>query len=341
MNGRANGRDESKLTKGVLYDAIFDAELPRIPTKATPHRPTPKGDDASPAVVQGVLMAMARHTNPERDKWRGHEATWRCGAGVGLLAEEARCSQRQVQRVLEVLEEAEWIYLERGGGRRAGRPRRGEQPKPATASWWQLWPHQWPQRDLGNKNRAVHDVTSESAEVAQPAAEVAQPTAGLTGSRADGNTKTPPEVAPSTAPEHVSTFKHSLYANTRENPRARAREEIPRDERDESSDDPGPPPNGAQPQPALIAAVEVPRPREEPRCDWCGKPGHYYDGHACASVSAARPPRRGRSAGTGPPRSPAQLADLELADAMVDGDPERIAAARARCRAIQAVAVPA
>lgn len=118
-----------KRHSGELLDAILAANLPRVP-------------GVHSSTVRLVLVMMAQHTNPNRDQARGADCTWRCWPSVRVLAEESGRSERQVQRVLQALEEHGWITLEQPAVW-AGRHR---EPRAAV---WCLRPDSWAIRSHG------------------------------------------------------------------------------------------------------------------------------------------------------------------------------------------------
>ena len=127
-------RERERRHSGELYDAIWALEAPRI---------SAGGKRAEIAVsrplVRVVLMAMAKHTNPTRDRGQ-----FRCWAPVPLIAALADVSERTVQRVLAVFLALGYIELEREG-LRAGRGR------PSRSAIWRLRPEKWPLRDMGDQ----------------------------------------------------------------------------------------------------------------------------------------------------------------------------------------------
>jgi hypothetical protein len=117
--------DEAKPRRrhsAELYDAIWELEVPHV-------------DTVKRSVVRLVLMAMAKHTNPNRDGGR-----FLCWASVKTIAALADVEERQVQRVLKQFSELRYIEAEKPGVRGG---RGGRQPRATT---WLLCPERWPRR---------------------------------------------------------------------------------------------------------------------------------------------------------------------------------------------------
>ena len=147
VNGR-NGERPRRST-GELYDAIWAAELPPIMDERDTRAPA-----VSPAVARMVLLAMASFTNPNRDQHLGTAKTWQCFAAVATIAERADVSERQVQRVLRVLEYDGYIELT-VQARRPGRPRKDQAAGRGRPNTWCLRPERWPLRVLKNRTGVV------------------------------------------------------------------------------------------------------------------------------------------------------------------------------------------
>jgi Helix-turn-helix domain len=168
--------DPPKRHTGELYDAIWELDVPTIPNKPTEKNPSPTGVAVGPSTVRLVLMAMAKHTNPHRDKGQ-----WRCCPTVERLSTLANVSDRQVQRVLEVFVDLGYIEIERWG-LRAGRGRA------ARPTWWRLRPDLWPARQLNGNGGVAHVVTiADSEMVATHAPIVASPATALVNGRVAGD----------------------------------------------------------------------------------------------------------------------------------------------------------
>ncbi|MBV9172505.1 MAG: hypothetical protein JOZ81_20730, partial [Chloroflexi bacterium] len=150
-----------KWHTGALYDAIWEFDLP--PIVLTEGKRAGRVDthgqpvlEVSETAQRLVLMAMAKHTNPTRDRGR-----YRCCPTVDRLATLTGVLARQVQLVLKTQKDLGYITEERQG-MRAGRNR------PARPSWWELHPDRWPRRTLDGRE-AGFATNGDLVMVAKPA----------------------------------------------------------------------------------------------------------------------------------------------------------------------------
>jgi len=155
--------DQPKWHTGALYDAIWEFDLP--PIVLTEGKRAGRVDKrGNPVVEVGetaqrmVLMAMAKHTNPTRDRGR-----YRCCPTVERIAMLTGVVDRQVQLVLKTHKNLAYI-TEESQGVRAGRNRL------ARPSWWELHPDRWPRRSL-NGREAGFVANGDLAMVAKPASD--------------------------------------------------------------------------------------------------------------------------------------------------------------------------
>src|SRR5215471_4695641 len=131
-------REPRARARGELYDLIWAMRLPPIRL----HGETV----VSESDTQGVLLAMASHTNPTRDQKHGEDRTWQCFANNQRLAEQARVPARTVQRVQQVMQDYGYIELIEQGAR----PGRGGGA--AKPSRWLMYPRRWPSKPSKNGN---------------------------------------------------------------------------------------------------------------------------------------------------------------------------------------------
>lgn len=139
---------QQKLSNGTLVVQVMYADLPPVMDPR---------DERARAVAETaarlVLVAMATFTNPTRDQRHGPARMWQCWATEQTIAERAGVSDRQVQRVIRAYVRLGWID-ELRVGRPAGRPRQGQEARPATPSLWALRPDRWALR--GSKEIATN-----------------------------------------------------------------------------------------------------------------------------------------------------------------------------------------
>jgi Helix-turn-helix domain len=195
----ARAADRPKRSTGELYDAIWCAELPPILDEHDRRAAV-----ATEQVARLVLMAMARHNNPNRDQVYGPAREWQCFASVATIAEHVNTSERQVQRVLRTLERAGYIELLHRA-RRPGRPRNGDDPRRAGNTWC-LRPDRWPTRSIGNR-AGIGLVSGAPAEIEPVPAEDATGPARYPGNGA-GTGAGGAEFVPVLSPEPGTFLTH-------------------------------------------------------------------------------------------------------------------------------------